>query len=365
MTITSKPDGVGAQTPTSPPKATPVKLFAGIGVLVLVLIVYVMTRWITSPQFTPSPVGPDPIPTSTLVAVRGTEAFFVVFSAYFGWRLLIKPWIRERKLPWDGLLMLALFTMWILDPMCNYFNFTFMYNAHFVNMGSWASFLPGWQSPRGSNLPEPLLFMGGIYLWWTTISVIVFSWSLKKLRVWLPNWSTLAHVPIAFLSILVIDAALELPAVHLGIYAYAGAPHSLTLWAGHPYQMPIYELFFINFNYLFMGLVRYYRNDRGESWAERGISTMQISAGAKTFVRWLALVGICNAGYFLLYFMPYNWLALQADTLPPYPSYMRVEICGQGTPYACPSREVPVPSNGTLAPVGPTDPRLSPTARQN
>src|SRR3546814_1858443 len=73
-------------------------------------------------------------------------------------------------MPWDGMLMLALLTMWIQDPMCNYFNFTFMYNAHFVNMGSWSSFLPGWQSPRGSNLPEPIFLMGGIYLWWTTIN---------------------------------------------------------------------------------------------------------------------------------------------------------------------------------------------------
>src|SRR3546814_16200910 len=85
-------------------------------------------------------------------------------------------------MPWDGMLMLALLTMWIQDPMCNYFNFTFMYNAHFVNMGSWSSFLPGWQSPRGSNLPEPIFLMGGIYLWWTTINVLAFAWSLKKLR---------------------------------------------------------------------------------------------------------------------------------------------------------------------------------------
>jgi hypothetical protein len=43
---------------------------------------------------------------------------------------------------------------------------------------------------------------------------------------------------------------------------------------------------------------------------------------------------------------------------------MRYEICGQGTPYACPSREVPVQSRHSLA-IGPDDPRLSPAARQN
>jgi hypothetical protein len=62
--------------------------------------------------------------------------------------------------------------------------------------------------------------------------------------------------------------------------------------------------------------------------------------------------------------MPYNWMAMQADTFPPYPSYMRAEICGQGTPYACPSREVPIPNKKSLA-VTPDDPRLSAEARRN
>src|SRR3546814_7109827 len=74
--------------------------------------------------------------------------------------------------------------------------------------------------------------MGGIYLWWTTINVLAFAWSLKKLRVLLPNWSTLAHIPIAFCMIVFLDAILEIPATRFGLFAYPGAPYSLTLWAG-------------------------------------------------------------------------------------------------------------------------------------
>src|SRR3546814_5667083 len=73
--------------------------------------------------------------------------------------------------------------------------------------------------------------MGGIYLWWTTINVLAFAWSLKKLRVLLPNWSTLAHIPIAFCMIVFLDAILEIPATRFGLFAYPGAPYSLTLWA--------------------------------------------------------------------------------------------------------------------------------------
>ena len=353
------------ETSLAGPKNVPVKVFAGLGVLISLVFVSTLYQWVTSPYFAPSPVGSDPIPDWLLQLIRFTEVFCAALIVWFLWVLLIKPWIRNRKMPWDGILMLALFTMWVQDPMCNYFNFTFMYNAYFINRGSWCLFLPGWQSPRGSNLPEPIFLMGGIYLWWTTINVIAFSWSLKKLRVWLPTFSTLAHIPIAFVSIVILDALLEIPATRFGLFAYPGAPYSLTLWAGKYYQFPIYENIFMNFNYLSIGLLRYYRDDRGESLAERGTAALKIPEAAKTWVRFFALVGFCNISYFIVYFLPFNWMAMQSDTFPPYPSYMRYEICGKGTPYACPSREVPVPSRKTVAPIGPDDPRLSDAARQN
>src|SRR3546814_1151090 len=82
----------------------------------------------------------------------------------------------------------------------------------------------------------------------------------------------------------------------------------------------------MNFNYLSIGLLRFYRDDKGESLAERGVSTMRLPEAAKTGLRFLALVGFCNISYFIVYFLPYNWMAMQADTFPPYPSYMRYEI---------------------------------------
>src|SRR3546814_3879114 len=108
------------------PKNAPVKIFAFFGAVILSVFAVTVFRWVTSPYFAPSPVGTDPIPTSLLNLIRFTEVFCVGLIVVFLWILLIKPWIRDRKMPWDGMLMLALLTMWIQDPMCNYFNFTFM-----------------------------------------------------------------------------------------------------------------------------------------------------------------------------------------------------------------------------------------------
>jgi hypothetical protein len=341
-----------------------VKLFAAVGAIVLVIIAVTLSGWVTSPDFRPAPVGADRIPPATLMVVRSTELTVVAGGIWFVWSVLLKPWIRDRRISWDGWLMLALLTMWVQDCMCNYFNFTFMYNAYFINMGSWGSHLPGWQAPRQGNLPEPLIFMGGIYLWVTLLNVLVFCWAIRKLRVWLPKLSLLGHLPFAFLALVAIDLMTDIPGPWYGFYAYAAAPRFGTLWAGTPQQLPIYTVVLMSAHYTMLGLLRLYRNPNGESWAERGLSNLRIGERGKSLLRFLALVGFCNLSYFFIYMMPYNWMALQADTMPKYPSYMRVNICGQGTPYACPSREVPIPSLRSLA-IGPNDPRLSAQARQN
>lgn len=368
MSITTRVGGsakpASRQVPISGATAHPIKFFAPAGVVISLIFISVLFQWITGPNFAPSPVGADPLEDWKLYLIRVSEVFCFGWILFFLWWLLIKPWIRDKRMSWDGMLMICLFTMWVQDPMCNYFNFTFSYNAYWINMGSWSSYLPGWQSPRGSNLPEPFFLMGGIYLWWTTINVFAFCWTLKKLRVWMPNHSMLIHIPIAYLVICALDLILEIPACRTGLFAYPGAPAWITLWAGEPHQFPLYETFFMNFNYLSIGLLRYYRNDKGESWAERGVSSFSISERAKSAMRFFALLGFCNISYFIVYFMPYNWMAMQADTFPAYKSYMRYEICGEGTPYACPSREVPIPSRHSLS-IPPDDPRLSSTARRN
>lgn len=353
-----------SQSQLSGPAVAPIKFWAIVGMLVILSHATTLIGWVNGPYFTPSPVGLDPIPGVTLTLIRVVEVICGLLSIGFIFYFLIRPWIRERTLSWDGMLVISLATMWVLDPICNYFNFSFMYNAYFINMGSWTMHLPGWQAPRQGNLPEPIFLMSGIYIWWTTINVLAFCWMLRKLRVWLPRLSLLGHVPIAFVGLVFLDVILELPAIRYGLFAYPGAPYSLTLWAGEYYQFPIYEAIFMNFNYTAIGLLRYYRNDKGESFIERGVGTLRTNNAIKKSLRLVALIGFCNFSYFVVYFMPYNWMALQADTFPEYPSYMRVDICGEGTPYACPSREVPIPSRESLA-IPPDDQRLSDTARQN
>ena len=77
-------------------------------------------------------------------------------------------------------------------------------------------------------------------------------------------------MPVAFTSLVLLDLALQIPATRLGLFAYPGAPAALTFWAGEPYQFPIYADLLINGVFLSIGLLRYYRDDRGYSIVETG-----------------------------------------------------------------------------------------------
>ena len=92
----------------------------------------------------------------------------------------------------------------------------------------------------------------------------------------------------------------------------------------------------------------------------RELTTVQkLSSGKKKLVTFLALAGFIQPMMLLGFYVTYNAFVVHIDSFPSYPSYLRNEICGEGTQYACPNKEwVPIPSRGTKLHIAPDDPRL-------
>jgi hypothetical protein len=105
-----------------------------------------------------------------------------------------------------------------------------------------------------------------------------------------------------------------------------------------------------------LGALLYFRNDRGETWAERGLSELGGSERRKTLLRFLALAGVLNMIYLFTYFLPWQLFSLNSDPWPKSiagKSYMRAGYdCGAETAYACPGPDIPVPRPHSI-PVGP------------
>jgi multisubunit Na+/H+ antiporter MnhF subunit len=301
---------------------------------------------------------------ANLLFLRSIEALFAVSGTILLWRVVLRPWLRDRQLTWDGMFLLVCLSIYLQDPMDNYFNFTFCYNANLLNFGSWGMFLPGWQSPRQNLLPEPLLMMGGMFITLFFGLAVIGCWWLRKANTWLPRLSFMAHLALFFGFVFIVDLLIEATFCYTELFAYGGAFYPLTLWAGKSYQFPLYESTGIASVCTGLTLMRHFRDDKGQFWSERGVTKLSLPRSARKGVSFLALLGFAHLMTFIVFFVPYTWFSLEADSFPPLRSYLRVEICGRGTPYACPSREVPIPSRRSLA-IAPDDARLSDDARRN
>ncbi len=135
------------------------------------------------------------------------------------------------------------------------------------------------------------------------------------------------------------------------MWAYPGAVHSLSIFGGTIEQFPIYETLFWGTVWSSLSLLRFHRDERGNSFVERGIDNIPVRASGKGVVRALPITAAVNV-VFLVYSIAMIWTTLLPGTSTPagYPSYLRDGLCGAGTPYACPSSHQPIPVRGQPSP---------------
>jgi hypothetical protein len=159
-----------------------------------------------------------------------------------------------------------------------------------------------------------------------------------------PNITRVRLVLACFAYLVVFDLVCELAWMRTGFYAYPGTVDWLTLWHGHYYQFPIYESAMFGGILTVWACVRYFRNDRGETWAERGVDRVRTTPRRLTAIRTLALVGMFNLIY-IVFNIGYVWIAAHQTGWPDdivNRSYLN-GLCGPGTQYACPDPGVPIP----------------------
>jgi hypothetical protein len=239
---------------------------------------------------------------------------------------------------------------------------TFTYNGHFLNRGSWSNFIPGWHAPNIQNFSEPLVFLSSAYIVWCFLFTLLACAILRALRSRYPRMSVVTMFTIIGLVLALADLVVEpLLFVRTGIWSYTNTVGSLTLWRGTANQFPIYESILVVPSTLVWVAIRWFRDDRGRSFVERGIDQLRVPARARRGVTLLAVVGVAHLG-FLLFVPTWNFLSLNVDSTARFPSYNQLQLCGAGSDYACPSKEVHIPSRTSIH-ITPDDPRLSKPAR--
>lgn len=320
-----------------------VKVWAFAGFVMLAWIAQGWIRWVASDDFTPAPRGPDKIPTGDLVLLRTLEVASLAIMVWLVWHTIVRPLRHQRRLGFDGKLLLAGMCGYFVDQFLNIYNTAFNFNAYAVNRGSWGNFIPGMHAPLQGRAAEGLLWAWAMYTYFVVAAAMIGSKLLRSLERRFPTMSSAGLWVTTYAIFFVADFLIEMPLfVHHGVYAYAGVPKALSIFAGRSYQFPMYECVFVGLVCIGATWLRESRDDRGRSRVERGVDELRIGPRAKELVSFAAIAAFTVSLLTLAYFIPFSWMSMQSDSYPKLPSYlMSNAYCGNpGTGRLCPSQLV-------------------------
>jgi hypothetical protein len=308
-------------------------IFAGLGGLFLVLEIHTFASWMLSPEFHATPVGADAVPAN----VKSIIDHYQISNSVMGVLALlwfIQGIIRHRRIGPVRLMMVGWLSAYWLDPWLSFLRPVFTYNAYAFNRGCWCTFIPFWQNPSGARIAEPLLIDPSSYFYnFTLVAVlawVVMRWARKQR----PSLSTPALVLIGFVVIWCTMSLLDIVATrYFGFDAWPISFRAATLWAGQPYQFPIYEFVLFPTAFVASALVLLSTRSNGLTAIESGLEGF--SSFARTVLRVLVFIGFCNLTN-LLYTTAFAVQGLAADGWPQnMPSWLADEQCGPKTGIAC------------------------------
>jgi hypothetical protein len=331
-------------------KVKPITIWAAIGGALLVLQLYVWTRWITGPYFTRVPGGPTDPPMYMKAFLTFNAILVCIGLPTAIWWFIVRPWRRERRITLDGMLLVSMGLMFFQDPLLNYFNTWCTYNTSLWNRGSWSSEIPGWVSPEapGRQVAEPLLINAPGYAAGVLMITIFGCWVMRKIKARWPHITNLRLILVTYAFTFVLDFVMEagfmLP---FGLYTYPGAIRSVSMFAGTYHQWPVYEGLMWGGVQAAMCCLRYFTDDSGRTVVERGLDQVRGGAVKQQLTRFFAVFAGISACFFVIYNLPAQWVGMHADHWPADQlkrSYFNGGICGDGTDVPCPDPALPIPT---------------------
>jgi hypothetical protein len=310
---------------------------AGVTVIVVCLV-----RWVTSPEFVPTPTGPDPFTGWRFVSAQVIQYGLFLSAGFWVVTRLVVPVIRERRLGFDGKLVIAGLLGGFIEPLGSYFSIALLYNAHLPNLGSWAQFIPGWRTPNAAHFVQPPLFILGAYVWWFAGFAFLAGWFLDRLGRRFPDRSNLWLFTVLGASAFTFALVFEAWVVQSEIYMYPAMPSGFALWAGTTHQYSMWTPVFGAFLLTGLAALRHFRGENGECFADRGTQALRLPGWARQTASTLAIVGFAHLWVVGTWMVPFNLIiALHPQTTAHVPSYLRDGMCGPGTVNPCPGEGLP------------------------
>ncbi|BBY63820.1 spirocyclase AveC family protein [Mycolicibacterium helvum] len=292
-----------------------------LGAASVVFACYSLGRWVAGGVSSVSP-GDDPMPPLQLLLMHALEWIqFAAFVGIVGW-VVVRPLIARRPLGFDGLFVIAAFMLNFWDVMDNYWVFSFQYNAHHLNVGSWGGFIPGWNSPDPHLWAVPIGFVFGAYTWAFFLAVRSGCRLLAYVQRRHPTWGPVRAFGLVFLSNMALEAIAENVYLRIGAMVNVRPFEPLTLWEGTQYAWPLYNPFLFALVWTVLTALRWYRDENGYSFVERALPGISQGQRPAAVLRLLAIFAFLEVIYLVGYFLPWNLFSIMRTTPPiVLPSY--------------------------------------------
>lgn len=331
----------------------PVQIWAAIGVLLLAVEFYFLIKWIGSDSFVAVPTGSDLPPVwMRRVLDIGQVVMTLAWCATFVW-FVIRPWMRERRLTIDGLIVIGCTLASGWDALSNTGQFWFTYNSYLVNRGSMLDVMPTTLSPRAPGATEawPLFFINTLYGNFVLVAILMCA-LLRFVQSKWPKinivWLLALCLVLGAIADFIIEGLVLLP---LGFWTYAGGHWAIN--ANTYYKFPLHEAILAGLVFASLTCLRYFVNDKGETLCERGLDKVVASPVKKSLMRACAVLGGLISIFILTYHMPQGFIALHSTAWPDdvvQRSYFTSGICGPDVDLACPGPSTPIARPGAPRP---------------
>jgi hypothetical protein len=356
--ISERASGARVHAPAVAHRTPPVKIYAALGAVLVLFMAYVWGKWILGPNFERVDPGPTEAPGWMMFALRAFEVGGILLAGFVIWRFVVQPWRRDGRPGTDGLLVIGFATVWFQDPFSTYYVNWFTYNTNLVNFGSWVQDVPGWVSygGPGGTIAEPILFIGPSYVYFLLLGVVLGTWTMRKAKERWPALQPYQLVLICFVAMCALDLVAEgLVWMPLGFWSYPGG-HGI-LFPSTYHKFAVEEMIPIGLMFTGLSALRYFKDDLGSTWAERGVERLRSSSGRVAWTRVLAVTFAVHAITFVLYTVPSAWMVTHARPWPEDTqerSYFTSGLCGEETGRACSGPAVPFSTNesGYVTPEG-------------
>ena len=346
----------GASSALQPKSTRAIYWWAAMGFFFLAFAAYLIISWIAAGDPQRVLPGETPLPGWMKISLSIQQWGLFIGMLALIWYKAILPRLRTGSFSFDGLMILSFSLMWWSDPLYNYFTPGFNYNAYFINLGSWVGHIPGWMSPNSTQIAQPLIWLPAVYTCAFFLMVLIVNWIFRKTRERWPTISAGSMLLIAFVPMVIVGTLWEAAFMVMGSHSYASSIRSISLNPGHYYAFPIYQGITASLLYTTWGAMRYFRDDRGNSFAEAGIERLNVSKSVKGWVRFFAISGAITGVFFAFYHIPNAMIALRGDSWSSdvqNRSYFVTELCGPWSNVACPDHRVPFPRGNDSLYLGP------------